>query len=146
MVSKLTSAEVLNFLIIVSIVLISSRILGEFFRKIQQPAVIGEIITGILLGPSILGSYAPKLFNDIFLSQPRAYAAFDGLANVGIIMLMFVAGLEVDLKQIRLQFKQAASISMMGIIIPFGIGFGIVYFFYGFLFSEPTTNIYIPAI
>jgi Kef-type K+ transport system membrane component KefB len=61
-------------------------------------------------------------------------------------MLMFVAGLEVDIQQIRAQFKQAASISMMGIIIPFSIGFGMVWGFYDFLFSTPTTNIYIPAM
>ncbi len=146
MVSKLSSAEVLNFLIIVSLILISARVLGELFRKIRQPVVIGEILAGIILGPSLLGTYAPGIFNDIFLSQPRAYAAFDGLSNVGIILLMFVAGLEVDIKQIRTQIKQAASISFMGLIIPFGIGFGMVYFFYNFLFSAPTNNILIPAM
>lgn len=146
MASKLSSAEVLNFLVIVSLILILSRLLGELFRKIHQPAVIGEILAGIILGPSLLGTYAPNIFNNIFLSQPRATAAFDGLSNVGIIMLMFIAGIEVDIKQIRAQFKQAAFISMMGIIIPFSIGFGMVWFFYNFLFNTPANNIYIPAM
>src|ERR1700750_981541 len=130
MVSKLSSDEVLNFLIIVSVILISARILGEICRKYKQPAVIGEILAGIILGPSLFGSLFPHQFNDIFISQPRAYAAFDGLANIGIILLMFIAGFEVDLKQIRKQGKQAASISIMGLVFPFALGFATVYFFY----------------
>ncbi|HXL55541.1 MAG TPA: cation:proton antiporter, partial [Chitinophagaceae bacterium] len=115
MVSKLTSTEVLNFLIIVSIILISSRLLGEIFRKFKQPVVVGEILAGIIIGPSLLGSAFPELFQKIFLSEPRAYGAFDGLANIGIIMLMFVAGIEVDLKQIRRQGRQSASISLLSL-------------------------------
>ncbi len=146
MVSKLSSAEVLNFLIIVSIILVSSRLLGEVFRKLKQPVVIGEILAGIILGPSLLGTMFPDLFKEIFISQPRAYGAFDGLASVGVILLMFVAGIEVDLKQIRKQGKQAASISLMGLIFPFAIGFGTVWFFYDSIFSIPTTNLAIPAM
>jgi Kef-type K+ transport system membrane component KefB len=83
--------------------LITARIFGEICRKFNQPAVIGEILAGIMLGPSLLGSVFPDLFKEIFISQPRSYAAFDGLANIGIILLMFIAGFEVDLKQIRKQ-------------------------------------------
>src|ERR1051326_5683999 len=101
MVPKLSAGEVLNFLIMVSIILIASRVLGETFRKFKQPVVVGEILAGIIIGPSFLGSVFPDLFKQIFLSEPRSYGAFDGLANVGIITLMFIAGAEVDLKQIR---------------------------------------------
>lgn len=146
MVSKLTSAEVLNFLIIVSTILISARILGELFRKLNQPAVIGEILAGIIIGPSMLGSMFPDLFKEVFISQPRAYGAFDGLASVGVILLMFVAGTEVDLKQIRQQGKQAASISLMGLLFPFFLGFITVWFFYSSIFSTPTDNKVIPAM
>jgi len=146
MVSKLGSAEVLNFLIIVSSILVAARILGELFRKMHQPVVVGEILAGIILGPSLLGYFEPGIFNYIFLSQPRAYAAFDGLANVGIILLMFVAGLEVDIKQVKAQFRQAASISLMGLLMPFTVGFGMVYLFYDYLFITPSDNILIPAL
>lgn len=140
MVSKLNAAEVLNFLVIVSIILISSRILGEVFRKFKQPVVVGEIIAGIIIGPSLLGSVFPDLFKQIFLSEPRAYGAFDGLANMGIIMLMFIAGIEVDLKQIRRQGKQSASISLLSLIVPFAFGFMCVWFFHDYIFSVAVTD------
>lgn len=145
-VHKLSSAEVLNFLIIVSVILISARILGELFRKLNQPAVIGEILAGIILGPSLLGSMFPDLFKQVFISQDRSYGAFDGLASVGVILLMFVAGTEVDLKQIRKQGKQAASISLMGLLFPFFLGFITVWFFYDNIFSIPTDKKWIPAM
>lgn len=141
MVSKLNSAEVLNFLIIVCVILISSRLLGELFRKFKQPVVIGEILAGIIIGPSLLGSAFPDLFKQLFISQPRAYGAFDGLANVGIIMLMFVAGIEVDLKQIRKQGKQSASISLLSLIFPFTFGFLCAWFFHDYIFSSDTSKL-----
>lgn len=146
MVSRLSSDEVLSFLIIVSVVLITSRLLGELFRKIKQPAVIGEILAGIVLGPSLLGRYAPHIFHFIFLSQPKAYSSFDGLANVGIIFLMFVAGTEVNLKNIRRRGKHAAAISLSGLLFPFTIGFCTVWFFYDQLFNNATDNKLIPAL
>ncbi len=146
MVSKLNADEVLHFLIIVTSLLIVARVFGEICRKFKQPVVIGEILAGIVLGPSLLGSLYPDLFNQIFTSQAKSYGAFDGLANLGIILFMFIAGFEVDLKQIRKQGRQAASISLMGIIFPFAFGFLTVWFFYDRIFSSSTTNIVIPAM
>jgi len=146
MVSKLSAEEVLTFLIIVSVILITARIFGEICRKFNQPAVIGEILAGIMLGPSLLGSVFPDLFKEIFISQPRSYAAFDGLANIGIILLMFIAGFEVDLKQIRKQGKQAASISIMGLAFPFMLGFATVYVFYNEIFATSSSDRTITAM
>jgi Kef-type K+ transport system membrane component KefB len=146
MVSRLSSDEVLSFLIIVSVVLITSRLLGELFRKIKQPAVIGEILAGIVLGPSLLGRFSPNTFHFLFLNHPKAYSSFDGLANVGIIFLMFVAGMEVNLKHIRKRGKHAAAISLSGLLFPFIVGFCAVWFFYDQLFNNPTDNKLIPAL
>lgn len=140
MVSKLSSTEVLHFLIIVTIVLVLARILGEICRRFKQPAIMGEILAGIILGPTILGAYWHNMFNSIFLSAPKAYGAFDGLANVGIILLMFIAGFEVDLRQIRRDGKQAAAISLAGLIFPFAVGFCAAWFFYKDIFVNSSTN------
>ena len=93
MVSKLSSAEVFHFLIIFTVVLILARVLGELCRKFRQPAIVGEVFAGIILGPTILQHYLPNIFNDIFLSVPKAYGAFDGLANIGII---FAIGKKIE--------------------------------------------------
>jgi len=146
MVSKLSSPEVLHFLIIVTIVLVPARILGELCRRFKQPAIIGEILAGIILGPTILQHYYPNFFKEIFLSFPRAYGAFDGFANIGIILLMFVAGFEVDLTQIRRDGKHALSISLTGIIFPFIVGFIAAWFFYKEIFSTGATNQLITAL
>ena len=146
MVSKLNSVEVLHFLIIVSVVLIVARLLGELCRKFKQPVVVGEILAGIIIGPSLLGSMFPNLFADIFTSQARSYGAFDGLANIGVILLMFVAGVEVDLKQIRQQGKQATSISIMGILFPFALGFAAVWFFHDAIFPPSSSGRLIPSL
>lgn len=146
MVSKLNASEVLHFLIIVSVILLFARVLGELCRKFKQPAIIGEILAGIILGPSALASVFPNLFNEVFVSEPRAYGAFDGLASVGIILLMFIAGFEVDLKQIRANGKQAISISLMGIIFPFAVGFIAVWAFYDRLFTTDGNNQLVTAL
>jgi len=146
MVAKLISSEVLHFLIIVTVVLVLARTLGELCRKFKQPAIIGEIVAGIILGPTLLGTYWPHMFNDVFLASPRAYGAFDGLANVGIILLMFIAGFEVDIKQIKRDGKQAAAISLTGIIFPFIIGFAAAWFFYERIFSNNYNNQFITSM
>jgi len=127
---KLQHAEVLLFLLQVSVLLISSRLFGEIFRKMKQPAVIGEILAGLILGPSLLGHISPDAFNFLFYSEPRAFIAFDGLAKVGVIFLLFVAGLEVDLPMIWKQGRSSVFISLSGVIFPFALGFTSSWFFY----------------
>ncbi len=130
MVSKLSSSEIIHFLLILLVILIPARVLGELCRRFKLPAIIGEIFAGIIVGPTLLGALFPDLFKSLFLKAPLAYGAFDGIANIGIILLMFIAGFEVDLKQIRENGKQAISISLTGIIFPFAIGFGAVWLLY----------------
>src|SRR6202012_1402621 len=136
MVSRLTSDEVLHFLIIVTLVLVLARVFGEICRRFKQPAIIGEILAGIILGPTLMGKFCPGLFHSLFLSTPKSAAAFDGFANIGIILLMFIAGFEVDLKQIRKDGKHALSISIAGIIFPFIVGFIAAWYFYQQIFAS----------
>ena len=118
----------------------------EIFRKFKQPAVVGEILAGIIIGPSLLGSVFPDLFNEIFKSQARAYGAFDGLANIGVIMLMFIAGAEVDLKQIRKQGKQSGLHQLYGHRISFCCRIFVYMVFHDFIFDVPSTDRLIPAL
>ncbi|MEO3814469.1 cation:proton antiporter [Sphaerisporangium sp. B11E5] len=99
------------------IVLGAARLLGLLARKIGQPPVIGEIVAGILLGPTLLG---PWLGDDLF--GPDIRPALSALANVGLVLFMFVVGLELDQKLVRGKGKAAASIALGSSGVPFVLG------------------------
>lgn len=131
---RLPSEEVLSFLLMVATLLLSARLLGELFRKIKLPQVMGELVAGILLGPSILGKFNPGFYESFFTSHKEAGIAFDGLARIGILLLLFVAGMEINLKSISQRMNTAAAISFSGIAFPFLIGFIASWYFSGYLF------------
>lgn len=118
---------------IVTIILVS-RIFGFIFRKIHQPTVIGEIIAGIALGPSLLGLLFPEFFAALFPANSLNNLSL--LSQVGLILFMFMVGMELDLKVIRNKVKDAVVVSNAGILIPFTLGIGLAYFIYGH-FAQP---------
>lgn len=131
---RLPSDEVLSFLLIVATLLLSARLMGELFRKLKLPQVMGELVAGILLGPSLLGTICPDFYNSFFVAPSNAAMAFDGMARIGIVLLLFVAGMEIDLEVIKLKAKAAATISISGIVIPFAVGFVATWYFFNYLF------------
>ena len=132
--TRLPSIEVLPFLLIVAVLLLSARLLGELFRKLKLPQVMGELMAGILLGPSCLKSLAPDFYHNFFEASANAGIAFDGLARIGILLLLFVAGMEINLKTIREKANAAAAISLSGIAFPFAFGFCGTWYFFHHLF------------
>ncbi|RAW02773.1 cation:proton antiporter [Pseudochryseolinea flava] len=112
---------------IISIILIS-RIFGFIFNKIGQPTVIGEIIAGIVLGPSVLGMFFPEF--SLFLFPQESLGNLQFLSQVGLILFMFVIGLELDLKILRGKANDAVVISHASIIIPYFLGMLLAYFLY----------------
>lgn len=112
---------------IVSIVFIA-RLFGILFNKIGQPAVIGEIIAGIVLGPSFLGHYFPEYAG--FLFPEKSLPNLQFLSQIGLILFMFVIGMELDLKILKNKAKDAVVISHASIIFPFALGIGLAYFLY----------------
>jgi Kef-type K+ transport system membrane component KefB len=126
---KLSHADVVHLLIQLSAMLVMGRILAEMARKIHQPAVIGEIIAGILLGPTVLGMFQPEWFEALFPPASGAGIVLTGFVQVAVVMLLFIAGLEVDLHIVLQQGRQAVTTSVFGLIIPFSIGFTFPYFF-----------------
>jgi Kef-type K+ transport system membrane component KefB len=125
---KLSQSELLNLLLQLGIMLIAGRIMAEAARKLKQPAVVGEIMAGILLGPTILGMVSPEIFQSIFPSSTSSLV-LDGFVQVAVVMLLFIAGLEVDLHIVLQQGKQAVFTSVFGLVIPFLFGFTFPYFF-----------------
>ena len=117
--------ELLLVLLQLSFLLLASRGLGELMRRINLPPVVGELLAGVLLGPSILGAIAPGVQSYIFPHSQEQSNLLGVVSWLGVLFLLVVTGLETDLNLILRKGKSALFISIGGIIIPFAIGFGL---------------------
>ena len=104
----------------VVLIVAAARGLGHLFRKIGQPPVIGEIIAGILLGPSLLGAVAPAAQS--FLFPASSMDALRMLSQIGVILFMFVVGIELDVEHLRQKADAAVLVSHASIAVPFFLG------------------------
>jgi Kef-type K+ transport system membrane component KefB len=116
-VSSIVLSHVLLALIAVMVV---GRLLGALFQRLGQPPVIGEVVGGILLGPSLLGWIAPDLF--AFLLPPSATPVLGGIAQLGVILYMFLVGLELDPDALGGRLRTTVFISSAGTALPFAMG------------------------
>lgn len=121
----------------IATILIVARLMGWLFRKLHQPAVIGEMVAGILLGPSLFGWVAPAV--SITLFPPESLGSLNSLSQVGILLFMFLVGLELDLKQLREMGRAAVVTSQVSVIAPFVLGFTLAFYLYPRL-SDPSVN------
>lgn len=109
-------------------IIIAARLFGFICRRIGQPTVIGEIFAGIFLGPSFIGSYFPEF--SIFLFPVSSLGNLQFLSQIGLILFMFVIGMELELDILKKRANDALLISHASIIIPFTLGAGLAYFLY----------------
>ena len=109
-------------------IIVAAMAFGYVFRKLRQPAVIGEIIAGIVLGPSLLGHYFPGFSSFLFPQASLPNLQF--LSQIGLILFMFVVGMELDLKVLKNKAYDAVVISHASIVIPFTFGMALSYFLY----------------
>ena len=126
---KLAHSELIVLLLSISAMLIISRIFAELGKKLKLPVVMGELIVGIILGPTILGMLYPDVFNYLFPRTGNIPIALDGIFSLSVIMLLFVAGMEVQLSLVLKQGKVAVYTSMFSMVIPFFTGFAVAWFF-----------------
>lgn len=133
------SAGPSEFLLVAQIVLLIAvgRGLGEIMQRIGQPSVIGELLAGILLGPSLFGWIWPEAQHAIFPKTPEQKAMIDGIAQFGILLLLLLTGMETDLKLVRKVGKAAIAISIAGILVPFACGFALGEFLPDALLPKP---------
>lgn len=109
-------------------IILTARVFGWFFQKIGQPTVIGEIIAGIVLGPSLVGMYFPEFSAALFPEESLGNLKF--LSQIGLILFMFVIGMELDVKVLKNKASEAIVISHASIIFPFAMGIGLSYYVY----------------
>ena len=126
--SKLSHHELITLILSLGVMLLSARLLGELLRKFGIPLVVGEILAGIVLGPSLFGQFFPESLQFIFPAEGGATLALNGITQMSVIMLLFVAGLELELPLILKQGKAAGLTSIFSLAIPFAIGFFAAYY------------------
>ena len=102
------------------VIILAARAIGAVFLRIGQPAVVGEMLAGILLGPSLLGLILPQA--QAFLFPAASLGALSLLSQVGVILFMFVVGIEVDLQHLRKKAQAAVLVSHASIVVPFFLG------------------------
>lgn len=121
------AAKPSEFILLAQIALLIAvgRGLGELMQRIGQPSVIGELLGGLLLGPSLFGWLWPSAQAAIFPPSGEQKALIDGIAQFGILLLLLLTGMETDLKLVRKVGRAAATISVAGIAVPFVCGFAL---------------------
>ena len=116
------------------------RVMGVLFARLGQSQVVSEMIAGVVMGPSLLGWLAPGLSAYLFpaASKPILFS----VAQIGLVLYMFLVGVEFDMNMIRSRIRSAASVSVAGILVPFALGSGLALFLVGdgTLFSAKTTQ------
>ena len=127
------------FLIQVLLILGISRIFGMVTKKLGQQSVIGEIIAGLFLGPSVLGWLSPDLFAFIF--PPESFLSLQFLSQIGLALFMFVIGMDLDFSKIKNKASDAVIISHISIIFPFFLGILLSYYIYNDLAPKGTSFI-----
>jgi Kef-type K+ transport system membrane component KefB len=128
---------VVSVLIEILVVIGGSRLVGWLFRSIRQPLVIGEIVAGIALGPSLLGWLAPDLATALF--PPATIPFLNLLSQVGLIFFMFLIGLELDPKYLKGNLNVAIAVSGVSILVPFSLATILAIFIYPVL-SPPSVS------
>jgi Kef-type K+ transport system membrane component KefB/nucleotide-binding universal stress UspA family protein len=117
--------ELLLVLVQLSLLLLVARVLGELMRWLKQPPVIGELLAGVLLGPSVFGWLLPTVYKSVFPQIQLQADLLSAVSWLGVLLLLVVTGLETDLNLIIHKGKTALMVSLGGIVVPFVTGFGL---------------------
>lgn len=123
-----TATEISHFLLTIGVLLAAARVFGEISRRLGQPAVIGEMFAGILLGPTVLGSVAPELFELLFPDEGAARSALEALITLSVALFLLVSGMEVDLSSVFRQGRLTLAVGISGMVVPFGLAFAVAWF------------------
>src|SRR5699024_556229 len=107
--------ESYHFLLDIALILLSTKVFGLITRKFQMPQVVGALLAGLLLGPAVLGWIKETEF-------------LDQISELGVIVLMFSAGLETDVKELKKTGVASFVIALIGVLVPLAGGFGLACF------------------
>ncbi|HTK13265.1 MAG TPA: cation:proton antiporter [Xanthobacteraceae bacterium] len=111
------------FVVEIILLLVVGRLLGEGLQRLGQPEVMGQLVAGLLLGPSLFGAVAPEWQHFVFPKTPEQKAMIDAVSQLGILMLLLLTGMETDLKLVKRGGRASVMASLAGIAVPFVIGY-----------------------
>lgn len=132
----LARGDVMTMFLALAVLLGVAKLAGELILKLDQPAVLGEIIAGILLGPTLLGRFKPAIYAALFPSTGSLPVVLDAITTIGVVLFLLTAGIEVELSSVFRQGKGALLVSSLGVVIPFGLGFAAAFLFPRFLGAQ----------
>jgi Kef-type K+ transport system membrane component KefB len=118
----------LLFLLAVAVLLLLARVLGRLAERLGLPAIVGELLTGMVLGPSLLGHLAPGASAWLLPAQAEQMHLLDAVGQLGVLLLVGVTGTHLDLNMLRRQGATAATVSLTGLVLPltFGVALGLI--------------------
>jgi len=119
----MSHSDITMFFLAVAVLLGAARIAGEIARHLRQPAIVGELLAGIILGPTVFGMLLPGAQATLFPSEGPVMIAMQGLSTLAIALFLMVAGMEIDLSSVWKQGKSVLLVGALGIIVPFTLGF-----------------------
>ena len=124
--AEIQSNDLITLFYQISVMLGCALLFGQLMRMLHQPAVLGELIGGIIIGPTVLGFFAPGIYNALFPLNPIIAQERDVLLTVGMLFFLVTAGLEINLTQIQQRKWKIVLISAFGFLLPFLIGYAAV--------------------
>jgi Kef-type K+ transport system membrane component KefB/nucleotide-binding universal stress UspA family protein len=113
------------FIAQLALLLLVGRLMGEAVQRIGQPSVMGQLIGGLLLGPSFFGLLWPSAQHAIFPADPVQKSMLDAVSELGVLMLLLLTGMETDLQMVRRVGRAAIAVALAGVAIPFACGFAL---------------------
>lgn len=131
------SFHVLTLILQIATILVVARLFGKLFRMFGQPQVVGEMAAGIVLGPSVFGALAPAVSAYVF--PPASLDYLNALSQIGLLLFMFMIGLEMDARLLRGNKRVALLTSHASIALPFLFGVSLAFFF--FEYAPPASGI-----
>nr|WP_196153893.1 cation:proton antiporter [Nocardia bovistercoris] len=115
----------LIFLVQLLVLLLAARALGALAMRCGMPRIVGELLAGVVLGPSLLRNLAPSLSDWLFPTEPEQQHLIDAVGQVGVLLLVGLAGMQLDLGRFRHKLPAAAKVSLAGLLVPLALGIGI---------------------
>ncbi len=132
--------SLLLLLLQLTALLVLARVLAEGMRRVGQPAVIGELLAGVLLGPTILGHFAPGLFLELFPQDAAQFHLLEVISWLGMVLLLLLTGLETDIRAMRHLGRAALMASIFGMVVPFASGLALGWMLPDAYLTDPATR------